>query len=136
MLEGHVAPSTVVVGQIRIGRTEVGGCHSHCRARYTPSRLVALELKARSAAQAVVEESRAQSCCVGSIALTVQVPITASTSCSSSSSHQPISVMYTTHASENNSTHFASCTSCCCRSQTNSLPDQASRTNLQGSEWH
>jgi hypothetical protein len=81
MLERHVAPSTVVVGQIRVGRTEVCCRHSHCSSRYTPSRLVAFDLKACPTAQAVVEEGRAQSCCVRSIALAVQVSIAASTSC-------------------------------------------------------
>jgi len=81
VLERHVAPSTVVVGQIRVGRTEVCCRHSHCSSGYTPSRLVALHLKACPTAQAVVEEGRAQSCCVRSIALAIQVSISASTSC-------------------------------------------------------
>jgi hypothetical protein len=81
MLERHVAPSTVVVGQIRVGRTEVGCRHSHRSFGYTPSRLVAFDLKACPTAQAVVEEGRAQSCCVRSIALAIQVSIPASTSC-------------------------------------------------------
>jgi len=81
MLERHVAPSAVVIRQGEIGRTEVGCCHSHGSAGYTPPRFIALQLEACPAAEAVVKERSAQSCCVRSIALAVQIPIPASTAC-------------------------------------------------------
>jgi hypothetical protein len=81
VLERHVAPSAVVIRQGKIGRTEVGCCHSHGSAGYTPPRFIALQLEACPAAEAIVKERSAQSCRVRSIALAVQIPIPASTAC-------------------------------------------------------
>jgi hypothetical protein len=59
VLERHVAPAAVVIRQGWVRRTEVSCCYSQSCAIYTPSRLVALELKACPAAQAVVKEGSA-----------------------------------------------------------------------------
>lgn len=79
----RVAPATIVAGKSEVRRAEVGGGYKDGRAaRVAPSRvIVALDLEASAATQAIVEERCAQCCCVHSISLAVQIPVPTSTTC-------------------------------------------------------
>lgn len=76
-----VAPATIVTGLSKVGWAKVSGGDEDWRIpRVAPTWiLVALHLKARSAAQAIVEQCCAQCCSVYSIPLCVQVSIPTST---------------------------------------------------------
>lgn len=77
----RVAPPSVVTSQCVVRGAEVGG--SNCnRAGNAPFRVVAAsKLVARSAAQATVEQSGAQSGRLGPVALAVQVAIPTCSTC-------------------------------------------------------
>jgi hypothetical protein len=80
VLERRIAPSAVVVGQRPIGRTQIGGRHSQPGCSWhAPLRFIAYQRVASSTPQAGVEKSRAQRCCVGSIACGVQIAISTCT---------------------------------------------------------
>ena len=77
----RVAPAAIVTWESKVGRTKVGGCDYDGRvARVAPPWvLVALDLKARTAAQAIVEKCCAQCRRVHSVALAVQISVPTST---------------------------------------------------------
>lgn len=85
VLQWRVAPTSCVVGEGIVWRAEIGGS-DHNGAWQAPFRVTsALNLIARATAQPVVEQSRTQSSSVCSIALTVQVTIPTSPTCTISS---------------------------------------------------
>lgn len=77
---GRVAPPAVVAGKRIVWRAEIRSSDENGRAAgMAPLGVVAaLYLEAGAAAQAVVEQGRAQSSRLHSIALAVQIPIAAS----------------------------------------------------------
>lgn len=76
MLQGRIAPTAIVVGESQVWRAEIGSSDNDASG-ITPSGVVAaLELVAGSTGQAIVEESSAESCCVGAMA--IQIAITTS----------------------------------------------------------
>lgn len=75
-----VAPPTVVVGERIVGRAEIGGRH-HSGARQTAAAARAPDLKARTAAPAIVEQRGAQRRRVGPVPRAVQVSVAARSSC-------------------------------------------------------
>lgn len=79
MRAGRVAPPAIVARQSVVRRAEVGGRDEDRRAAgVAPLRVVgALDLEAGSAAQTVVEESRAQRRRLHAVALAIQIPVTA-----------------------------------------------------------
>jgi hypothetical protein len=81
---GRVAPSAIVRGERVVGRAEVGGGDydgaGHAGVRSAAGR-VAAHLEAGSAAEAVVEERRAQCRRVGAVTLAVEVAVSACPSC-------------------------------------------------------
>lgn len=81
VLQRRVAPTTIIVGQSKVWRTEV--CSSDNNgARLAPSWIIITpHFITCPTTQAIVEQSSAQSCSVGSISLTVQIPIATCTSC-------------------------------------------------------
>ncbi|KRY03475.1 hypothetical protein T12_13702 [Trichinella patagoniensis] len=79
MLERRIAPASGIVRKSIVWRTEVGRSDDN-GAWKTPLVLVnAPNLITRATAEAIVEESSAQSCSVSSVSLTVEIPITTST---------------------------------------------------------
>jgi hypothetical protein len=81
---GRVAPAAVVGGERVVGRAEVGGGDDDGarKARVAAAAsAVAPHLEAGAAAEAVVEERRAQRRGVGAVPLAVQVPVPARPSC-------------------------------------------------------
>lgn len=81
MLERGIAPPAIVIGQSIVRRTEVGSGDGD-GGRNTPfGVVVAPQLIASTAAQAIVEKGSAESCSVSPISLAVQVPIPTCTSC-------------------------------------------------------
>jgi len=82
VLQGWVAPSTVVIGESVVWRAEVGGC-DHDSPWQTPLRIViALHFIAGSTAEAIVEKRSAQSSSVRSIALAVKITVPTRPACS------------------------------------------------------
>ncbi|KAK2997924.1 hypothetical protein RJ639_026080 [Escallonia herrerae] len=81
MLQGRIAPATVVVRQSRVWRAEIGGSDGDGGGEAPSGVVVASHLVAGAATQAIVEQGRAKCCSVGSIPLTVQVPVSTCSSC-------------------------------------------------------
>ncbi|KAF7845483.1 hypothetical protein G2W53_002388 [Senna tora] len=77
----RVAPSAIVAGKSEIRRAEVGTSNDNGRiSRVTPFGITnALDLETRTAAQAIVEESRAECRRVHTVSLTVEISVTTST---------------------------------------------------------
>lgn len=77
-----VTPPTIVVGEGEIRRAEVCSGDEDGRVpRAARSVVGALDLKASSAAQPIVEQRSAQCCIVNSIALAIQIPVTTRAAC-------------------------------------------------------
>lgn len=79
-----VAPATIVGGQCVVGRTEVGGGYQDGGAASVavgpPGLVDALDLKACTTAEAVVEQCGAECGRLHTVSLAVQIPIPTSTS--------------------------------------------------------
>ena len=84
MRAGRVTPAAIVTWECIIGRAKVCSGNQNGRAPgVTPRGFVCtLDLKASTAAQAIVEQRRAQGRRVHAVALAVQVTVTARSSCS------------------------------------------------------
>lgn len=79
----RVAPAAIVVGQSEVWRTEVGGSDEDGGVAWVaPFGVIStLNLKAGSAAEAIVEQSCAQGRRVDAVALAVEVSVPTSTAC-------------------------------------------------------
>lgn len=89
---GRVAPASIVVREGVVRGAEVGGRHQDRRAaRVAPLAVVhALDLEASPAAEPIVEQRRAQGCCVHSVSLAVQVPVPTGPACTKSQIFSPV----------------------------------------------
>ena len=81
MLKGRVAPATCIIWEGIVWWTEIGGSDHNCVWKAPPLVIDTLDLKASPTAQTIVEQGRAQSSRVSSVALAIQVSISTSSTC-------------------------------------------------------
>lgn len=77
VLEGRVAPTTVIVGEGVVGRAEVSGGDGDGAGEAPFGIIIAPHFVARPAADAGVEQRSAQRRCVRTVSLAVQISIAA-----------------------------------------------------------
>jgi hypothetical protein len=81
MVLGRVAPAPCIVGESIVWRAEVGGSDHNRAGQAPPTVINTPNLETSPTAQSIVEQCRAQSCCVSPIPLAVKVSIPTSPTC-------------------------------------------------------